>query len=222
MIDKARELSVSNLQRLYTIVMSLAVAESLRRLLSDYGDKGQLPEFASIVAVFSLLITAIPFYHGANRYLESTYITGERKAKPKTLIFDFIALFVEGLVFFILAVVIKNTTVFFTTLAILFIIDSIWVGFTYLTTIEKSRTPNIRAWAIANVIASICLLVFVWSNLLGWNFWSSKTATSIALGATALIRTGYDYYSTWDFYFPSDKKADRTAFASSKKQRKSN
>jgi len=131
MAEKAREMSISNLQRLYTVVMSLAIAESLRRLLSGYGDTGQPPDFASAVAVFSLLITAIPFYHGANRYLEATYITGERKTKSQSLVFDFIALFLEGLIFFMLAVVIKNTPVFYTTLAILFIFDSIWVSITY-------------------------------------------------------------------------------------------
>ncbi len=206
MINKARELSVSNLQRLYTVVMSLAVAESLRRLLSDYGDKGQLPEFASVVAVFSLLITAIPFYHGANRYLEATYITGERKTKSQTLLFDFITLFVEGLIFFILAVVIKNTPVFYTTLAILFVLDSIWVGITYLTTIKEDKTKNIRAWAIANLTAAICVLIFVWSNLLRWSFWPSTIVMNVALGITTLARTIYDYYSTWDFYVPSAKK----------------
>lgn len=205
MTDKATELSVNTLQRLYTIVMSLAIAESLRRLLSDFGDKGQLPEFASVVAVFSLLITAIPYFHGANRFLELTYITGERKVKSHALIFDFIALFVEGLLFFMLAVVIKNTQVFFTTLAILFVFSSVWIGIRSMTTSAGNRPIIIHSWAIANVIAAIFLLIFVWSGPLGLRLWPSSTIMNIALGSIVLLRTVYDYYSSWNFYVPSSK-----------------
>ena len=205
MTDKARELSISNLQRLYAMVMSLAVAESLRRLLSDYGDKGELPEFASIVAVFSLLITAIPYFHSANRFLEATYITGEHQVKSVTLMFDFVQLFVEGIIFFVLAVVIKRPQVFFTTLAILFVSSSVWIVVRYLTTTKENKPPIIWSWPFANFMAAICLLILVWPNLLGWNPWPSSTAMSVALGATALIRTVYDYYSSWDFYLPPGK-----------------
>jgi hypothetical protein len=218
-INRARELSVNNLQRLYAIVMSLSIAESLRRLLSDLGDKGILPELGASVAVFSLLVTAIPYYHGANRYLEATYITGERQAKSQTLIFDFLALFIEGLIFFTLAVVIKNISIFFTLLAILYIYDSLWVGITHLTTIKEQRPANIRSWMLANFVAAIMLLIFVWSNLFNQAFWSSNFALILALGATALIRTMYDYYSTWDFYFPQSTKEGN--IVSSSKSRKS-
>lgn len=208
MSDKPRELSISNLQRLYAIVVSLAIAESLRRLLSDYGDNGQLPEFASMVAVFSLLITVIPYFHGANRYLEATYITGESKVKSQTLMLDFVALFVEGLIFFILAVVIEKTQVFFTILAALFVYSSVWISFRYLSTSRGNKIPFVLSWPIANLTAATLLLIIVWPGLLRWSLGLSSTAMNVGLGATALLRTVYDYYSSWDFYVPSGKMTD--------------
>jgi hypothetical protein len=205
MIDKARELSVVNLQRLYAIVMSLAIAESLRRLLSDYGNSGSLPAFASSVAVVSLLITAVPYFHGANRYLEAMYITGESQVNSGTLMVDFVALFVEGLIFFVLAVVIDQTRVFVTILALLFLFSSVWIGVRYVAAIKGRKPPVIVSWPIANLVAAICLLTLVWSELPRWSPWPPAIFMSVALGVTSLARTVYDYYSGWDFYMPSSK-----------------
>jgi hypothetical protein len=203
MNKKARELSVGNLQRLYTIVMSLAVAESLRRLLSDFGDGGQVPDFASVVAVLSLLVTVIPFYHGANRYLEATYITGERKTKVQALMLDFITLFAEGLLFLFLAVMIRNTEVFFTVLAILFVLDSVWVGVTSLAHVGIGGATDIRAWAVVNILAAMSLLLLIWWPHPRGGAWPSSIALSGALGATAFVRTIVDYKAARSFYVPS-------------------
>jgi hypothetical protein len=209
MHEEARKRSVDNLQRVYTVVISLAIAESLRRLLSEFGDCGKLPGFAPVLAVISLIITIIPFYHGANRYLDSTYVTGERSAKPGALMLDFIAIFGEGLVFFILSLIIKSTAIFFTLLAALFIFDSFWVWLTKLTSnSEADKGAEYKTWAFVNIASALFLLISFWSNLFQWNFWPSPTIQVTAASIAVLVRTIFDYGTVWNFYYPppSDDK----------------
>jgi len=204
MHEESRKRSVDNLQRVYTVVISLAITESLRRLLSDFGDNGQLPEYASVVAVISLIFTIIPFYHGANRYLDSTYVTGERSAKSGALMLDFVAIFIEGIAFFVLSLLIKSTTIFFTVLAALFLFDSFWVWLTKLTSnSEVDKGLEYKLWATINIISSLFLLVSFWSNIFNWSFWTSPTVQVSAAGITAITRTIFDYVTVWSFYYPT-------------------
>lgn len=202
---QARTRSVDNLQKVYTVVVSLAITESLRRLLTSLGDSGTPPDFAASVAVISLLITIVPFYHGANRYLDSTYVTGERRAKSEALLIDFVAIFLEALAFFVLAILIKNTALFFTILAILFLFDAAWVGLTQLTGSNDESQPSYVWWAIANIAACFLILVSIWSNLLNWRFWPTDLAKLIAVGVIAVIRTVIDYWTVWKFYYPASE-----------------
>jgi hypothetical protein len=200
---KIRERSINNLQRIYTVVVSLSIAESLRRLLSNFGDQGISPSLTSTVAVISLLVTIVPFYHGANRYLDATYVTGEREAKSQALMLDFIAIFSEGLIFFILSLIIQNTRFFFSLLGILFVLDAIWVGITKLTSIGVSdQPPRYRSWAAINILAAVGIFVSMWSNLLNWEFWPTPLIQTLAVGGITILRTVYDYSSVWNFYYP--------------------
>jgi hypothetical protein len=197
--DVPRTRSVDNLQRLYTLVVGLALTESLRRLLAT---PPSIP-LADAVAVIALVFTIVPFYHGANRYLDATYVTGERSARSGALMLDFIAIFIEGLLFFVLAVFVSNTSVFFTILAGLLLLDTVWVGLTKLTsTSEPEEGPSYTKWATANLIAAVAILVSVWSNLLNWEFWPTEVVRSVALVAIAIIRSAMDYLFVWKFYFP--------------------
>ena len=106
---KARERSVGHLQRVYGIVVSLAIATSLKALFGDMvGPQGEIQLTAHSAHLFrfwSFIVTVVPFFHGANRYLDMTYVTQERKI-PKfrfALLVDFLALFIEAIFIFCLA-----------------------------------------------------------------------------------------------------------------------
>ena len=204
-LAEARKRSVDNLQRLYTVVVSLAVTESLRRLLVNYSTSGQVAGLSEWLMFVSLIFTVVPFYHGANRYLDATYVTEERSAKTAALMVDFIMLFLEGLLFFGLAMVMANEAHFYTVLAGLFLLDIIWVGTTNLTaTGESDKMPGFAKWAFINFLAFSALLIFVWSNVLNFQFWQTDRARSIALVTVAIVRTVFDYVRVWHFYYPSD------------------
>jgi hypothetical protein len=204
-LREARKRSVDNLQRLYTVVISLAVTESLRRLLNGFSTTGTVAGYQEWLMFFSLIVTAVPFYHGANRYLDATYVTDERSAKHYALMVDFLFLFFEGLLFFGLAMVMANEALFYTVLACLLLLDIIWVGATNLTaTGEEDKMPGYKIWALINFLALLALLIFVWSNLLNWEFWSTPTVKSIALVGVTIARTVFDYNRVWRFYYPAD------------------
>jgi hypothetical protein len=204
-LEKARTRSVDNLQRLYTVVISLAVTESLRRLLSALmeADPSKRPDYTSWLMFAALLVTIIPFYHGANRYLDATYVTGERKARAPALMIDFVMLFLEGLIFFALAMLVGRAAHFYTGLACVFILDAVWVGFTRITSSGSNDTaPSYVVWAIVNVVAAVIMMLSFWSNILNFSFWSTEQARQIAALTIALLRTVYDYSSVWSFYYP--------------------
>ena len=96
---EVRKRSVDKLQLLYTVV-SLAVTDMLQHFLA--GSSGiSIPDLSQIglpqwfIAV-SFLFTIVPFYHGASRYIDATYITRERKAQRAALLIDFMFLLIEG------------------------------------------------------------------------------------------------------------------------------
>jgi hypothetical protein len=203
MYVEARKRSVDNLQRVYTVVISLAITESLRRLLSQLGGTGKLPDSAAVVAVICLIVTIIPFYHGANRYLDSTYVTGERSAKQGALMLDFIALFGEGLVFFILSLLIENTVLFFTLLAFLFFFDSFWVWLTKLSSSNHvDKGQEYKIWASVNNFSAVILLLLFAKNIFQWNITLSPTIQITITLFTVLGRTISDYATVWNFYYP--------------------
>jgi hypothetical protein len=206
-ITTGRTRSVDNLQRLYTIVIGLAVTESLKGLLLNISDPNIMkPSYNRWLMFISLIVTVVPFYHGANRYLDATYVTRERSAKPEALMLDFILLFIEGLGFFILAMLSNNDAAFYTVLASLFILDSLWVGITNLmATGEADKFHNYSTWASANILAASFVLLSVWSNILHWDFWPTEQVKNIALVIVVIARTAYDYIKVWHFYYPKDQ-----------------
>lgn len=212
---KARERSVSNLQRLYVIVVSLGIAYYIRHLvevINEVGIFNILNYYNDLFMFISYIFIVVPFFHGANRYLDATYVTGERSGKTYGLLIDFVALFAQGLVLFVLAIVSSvSREVFYTTLVFLLVLDIIWVGLTYFTADkEHEERPKFTMWASINIIAVAALLVSVWSNLFNWEFWHGEHVKNIMLLAIVVTRTVFDYLLVWDFYYPPPDGFEQT------------
>jgi len=197
----ARERSVNNLQLLYTIVVSLAITHTLKdvgKVISSAGLTNFMGFYNELFMFISFMFIVIPFFHGANRYLDATYVTGERNARHYALLIDFVALFIEGLALFVLGMVIINFNVFYSFLVGLLVFDIIWVGSTSLTgESESDKVFKFKKWAVINAIAVAAILISVWSNL-----WPSQLIKSIMLVLIVISRTIYDYVSVWGFYYP--------------------
>lgn len=209
-LQDARKRSVDNLQRLYTVVVSLAVTQGLKGVMELYGDHRPTTTHPPTTYWFmlgTLIVTIIPFYHGANRYLDATYVTEERRAKHWALVVDFFALFLEGVLFFALASLIGKTVPFLILLAVLFAFDIIWVGVTRLTgedTPEGDR--GYRCWALVNLIAVFVVLLIGLSRVP--EFWHYEAAPELILLLVAVVRSYLDYHLAWHFYYPRSYQQD--------------
>jgi uncharacterized membrane protein YbaN (DUF454 family) len=203
-MEKARERSVNNLQRLYTVVISLAITVSLKNLFEDVFGYGPHPGrgllvfsgyYEHLLRFISFIVTVVPFFHGANRYLDETYVTGESKARRYALLIDFIALFLEGLGIFVLAMYARIDNNFYAVLTGVLLFDIVWVLSTYIT--AEGDKPKIKWWAVVNILTVFAIFIFLWSSL-----WPNETVRSWMLMFICVVRTALDYMLVWPLYYP--------------------
>ena len=212
--DKARSRSVDNLQVLYAFVVGLAVTEALRRLLTDPVTGSVGVGWSEAFVFVSLIVTVVPFFHGANRYLDASYVTGERGSTNVALMVDFFLLFIQGIWFFALALLADDVRIFYTALAGLLVFDIVWVSSTLLHGRSKPGEPRLAytKWMLVNVAASALLFLFSWSDLIGW---ASPLGQEVFLMVVVVARTVFDYVYSWDFYYPSPAPAPESVARSS-------
>lgn len=197
-ITEARTRSVNSLQGLYTVVVSLAVINALQRVMLPAENNGTVT-YQHWCMLVAFLVTIVRFYHGANRYLDATYVTGERSAQYYALMVDFIALFLEGMGLFTITLFIGNLLAFYGILAGLLVLDIVWVGLTRLAaTSDTPGDPGYRKWAGINAFVLFLMIA------VGLGNWKYAWAPHVMLLLLAVARTAYDYYSTWSFYYPQE------------------
>ncbi len=191
--------SIDNLQRLYTVVISLAVTELIKNVLPTITKPGNYAEWLTTIA---LLFTVVRFYHGANRYLDATYVTGERSASSKhSLLLDFVVLFVEGLLIYSLSFFWNRESLFYTILALLLLVDCAWILITGLHTDDKSDPASLyKKWGLLNLVVALLLIVPVYSLKLAPTV--LPMYKSVFFCALAVVRTVIDYWGSWRFYYP--------------------
>ena len=144
----------------------------------------------------AFMVTLVPFYHGAERHLEETYVENPENAHGGLLLVDFAYLFVEACVLVSAAALVAYVKALIVTLLCLWMLDVAW----WITQrIVTRRGGPIAKWAIINSAASVSfglLLIGLHAN------WVSPTAASWILLALAIGRTVADYSTSWNFYFP--------------------
>lgn len=155
-----------------------------------------------------ILVTVVPFYHGASRYLDAAYVTGERTSVKYALLLDFVFLFIESIIFFTLATLILDSRKSYFCFTFLLLFDIIWVGTTVLTTSTPSSSrgivPGIGKWAILNIITIVIVLLLYWSTFNTLTIWRVTFAPSVLLAIIATVRSVLDYYLVWEFYYPRE------------------
>ncbi len=203
-VEKARERSVNNLQRLYTVVISLAITVTLKNLFEDvlgYGTTSgngvlDFPKYyGHLLRFISFIVTVVPFFHGANRYLDETYVTGESGARRYALLIDFIAFFLEGLGIFVLAMYARIDNNFYVVLGVVLLFDILWVLSTYIT--ATGNKPKIKWWAVVNIGTVSAVFIVLWSSLC-----PGDVVKSWILVLICTLRTALDYILVWPLYYP--------------------
>jgi hypothetical protein len=188
--------SIDSLQRLYTIVVGLAITEALRVFLIPHNPPFD-PWWANWRSLAILLMTIVPFYHGANAHLDQSYLfgfAGKRRQKRYALLLDFCVLFLEGILFFALALSLNDFARVVQIYLAILALDVLWAVFVFFTGDSSQDAKHALKWAALNLLAFFAVLFVQDSAQLrevrrpDWVF------------AIALIRTVVDYGICWNFY----------------------
>lgn len=202
------ERRLRHLQMLYTVVAGLALTVAVTALIDK---EQQVPIRSSLLPYFvAYLFTLVPFYHGALRHLDATYIEdNETDVRPGALMVDWSLLFIESCILLAIASLLQNSEAFSYSLVCLFVFDMVWGFGAHLAFSPKSvkLRPEVR-WAIINLFTAGALVaVLVFLDSLDPTKKPVSTYRWILILTISIVRTIGDYYWCWSYYYPSGETA---------------
>ncbi len=196
-VDKTVERSIDTLQRVYAVIVALAINEAIKRTFLKSGSGDVEIHYKHLAEFIALIATAVPFLHGMNRHFDQTLalIRAQNKRWLFTiLIIDFVVFLAEGCLIFLLAASVTAGLKFFQVLMVLLAVDMVWAVLTWRIT----KSVVIR-WAVINgaMIGLSCLLIYCCGIL-------ADEVKTWVLAVCAVLRTVLDYRLGWEFYFPPE------------------
>jgi len=203
-MDEGQKNSVKNLQNLYSVVVGVALSLAIVRVIDT--ELAPVPvRYESLVLLVAYVVTLVPFYHGALRHLDTTYVEqGGKHVRGGALMLDFAILFLEGCLFLGLAALVETPAFFAWGLLTLLVVDVVWGIVAHLAFTKQTTDKAELKWVQNNLAFALLLLLYL--GALGVIPPDGRTTdwalTSGVLGI-ALARTFVDYYRSWQFYYPS-------------------
>lgn len=196
-LEEARKRSVDNLQRLYAVVMGLALTETLRAFAKDPG--------AMLGVLLGFVATIVPFFHGMHRHLDDTYVLGWNEATDVTLMVDLGYLLAHSVGFVVLSQVVTEPLKFYPGIALILTADAFWVVYTFFRTDRTSvgelvygKKADHLWWLRTNVLAAASLAALTWQPLV------PLVGEHFTLATVILVVRGFaDYALAWKLYFPN-------------------
>jgi hypothetical protein len=192
---KSVERSVDSLQKIYAVVIALAISQAIQSLLKGPDGSGDfnLQRLASGLPGFvAFLVTLVPFWHGMNRHLDRCYLEKASAVVQGALLFDFGTFCVEACLLFAAGWSLRSGIETFYYLGALLVVDMAWAFISHQIHFSGKRSHAVR-WSTVNVIAiGICVLIVEFPF----------ERKPLVLMVMAVLRTIADYGICWDFYFP--------------------
>lgn len=202
MNNKKMENSVKSLTSLYTVVIGVALSLSIASLI-DPKNGLQSITLSSVLLFLAFIATLFPFFHGALRHLDDAYIENDAAhIREGALVLDFLLLFVHGIAFVVLALLLNRPGHFAWVLVVLLSIDVVWAVFVYFAAASKAQHVAEGKWAVINgcfVGASVTYLV---SNDIYLTPVTDQLKLSVPILFACVARTVWDYVWGKDLYFP--------------------
>jgi hypothetical protein len=193
--ERIKERSVDSLQKIYAVVIALAIAQAIQSLLRD-PIAGTLLGFGQILVglppFVAFLVTLVPFWHGMNRHLDRCYLEKKSAVVQGALLFDFVTFFLEASLLFAAGWTLRSGIYSFAAVGLLLFVDSVW-GFISHQIHFPGLKSHVRRWAGINfvgIVVAILIVAFPFQY------------KSIVLMVVAIARSITDYLWCWDFYFP--------------------
>jgi lysylphosphatidylglycerol synthetase-like protein (DUF2156 family) len=165
-----------------------------------------VPIKLELLPVFiAFLVTLIPFYHGALRHLDMTYVEqGGKQVRSGALLADFTILFIESCLLLALAILLPTPQFFAWGLAALLTIDTIWAFFAHLCFSQAVKPKAELRWGLINLITTgVLVMFFVMIGIFPPMVGGSEPKLGILILTVSVVRTVIDYAWCWDFYYPS-------------------
>ena len=200
-MSEARANSVKQLSELYNVVIGIALSAAIYNTIDQKGSGVPL-HFDHLFNFGVVLVTIIPFYHGAVRHLMATYVEdgGSSRIKSGALMADYVLLFLEGCIFVTLAVVVAQTETLIWVLVTLLVLDSVWGFLAWLAFTGAQSQYAEKKWAIINMFCTgFLVLIGVYGNA---TITSDPLMAQGSIFVVMVIRTIVDYGWCWDFYYP--------------------
>lgn len=196
------ERTARHLQSLYVVGAGLGIAIALGNMTTA-GDSDPSMDWASVFVVIAFIATLIPFFHGAMLYMDTQF-----RGSPGVVMVDFLALFSQTVLFFIMAGFIREPTSYVWAWIVLLVLDVAWVLWLMSSFVIRAKDQpsaqtreEYRPWAVINWLCTAVLLVVVVA--VQWRGWEPgpNLGLALALAAIAIVRTGCDYGFSRDVYF---------------------
>lgn len=163
--------------------------------------------FASTCLFLAFIFTLFPFYHGALRHLDDAYIENDSDhIKDGALIFDFFLLFIHGIVFIALSLLLSKPAQFTWILLFVLSIDVVWAIFAHFGSSSHEGKAEWK-WGVINAIAAAIIFITIKYFDIGYMEIADakfSEAISLTIAIAACFRTLADYIFCYKFYFPSD------------------
>ena len=203
-MNESKANSVRNLEHLYTTGVALALSLAIYNLIDT--TRATVPFKLELWPFFvAFLITLIPFYHGALRHLDITYIEkGGKQVHKVALLLDFLILFIESCAFIVLAVLLLKPLFFVWGLVALLVFDAIWAFIVSLGFLKDVKPKAELRWALINLIFTVILSVYlIIFNFVPRAIYVSDIKLITGILCFSILRTIIDYAWCWNIYFPS-------------------
>ena len=192
-VETGRELesrsfrTARHLQSLYVVGAGLGVAVALGNMLTGSGEDPAV-DWSSVPVVIAFVATLVPFFHGAMMYMDAAF-----SGPPAYVLVDFIALFSQTLLFFVMAGFIREPTSFVWSLTALLIVDIAWIVW-----LRRKGIKDYTPWAVIN---TVCVAVLV--LLIALHHWPQGPNLMLAgaIAVIALARSAADYVLGRNVYF---------------------
>lgn len=200
-MNGAQANSVRNLQTLYTIIVGLALESAIVKLF-DASLPGVPVRWSLLPILLAFLVTLIPFFHGAQRHLDATYVEEDGEGLRRgALLADFVMLFLESALLFGLAALVARPRAFAWTLIVLLSVDIVWGVMARFVFSRTRPTTAPFAWARLNLVTIALAIVGL---LVADRFAPAARDQWLpyAILGMSFVRTAVDYRIAWGFYFP--------------------
>jgi hypothetical protein len=195
--DEVVKRSVDSVQRIYAVIIALAISQSIQALLKSPNGASMELNFRQVPyglsGFIAFLVTLVPFWQGMNRHLDRCYLEKKASIRQRVLLIDFVIFVLEAVFLFAAGWSIHSGIATFYWLGGLLGVDMLWAVVSHFIHFPETKSHAVK-WSIINLCAiAIAILV------IAFPFQQKQ----LVLMVIAVGRSIADYVQCGDFYFPS-------------------